>query len=150
MNKYKKLIYIFLPLLLGFIISLITKSSMNYNDMIKPPLSPPKILFPIVWTIIYLLMGYSYYIYKRDSNTNDKIDTLYYTQLILNLFWSIIFFTFKWYLISSIWIILLDISVILLLKEYSKSNKKSLYLNLIYLIWILFATYLTIAITILN
>lgn len=148
-NKIKSFIQIFLPIIIGSIIGFIIKDKIDYEYLIKPPLSPPKILFPIIWSIIYLLMGISYYILnKKDEDSVTNI--IYYSQLIVNSLWSIIFFLFKLRFISCIWIILLDILVITMLKSFYNKNKISFYLNIPYLIWILYATYLTIGIYILN
>lgn len=148
-KKIITLFQLFLPIILGSIIGFITKDYIDYNTLNKPPISPPSILFPIMWSIIYLLMGISYYIYRK--NNNHKITSIvYYLQLFVNLLWSIIFFVLKWRLISIIWIILLDIAVILTMYLFYKKEKISTYLNIPYLIWILFATYLTIGIYILN
>ena len=143
----KNVYYIFLPIILGSIIGFIIKDYMDYQILLKPPLSPPKIAFPIAWSIIYILMGLAYYFYKR--KTDDK-NIIYYIQLIVNLLWSIIFFVLKWRFISILWIILLDILVIFTMKKFKKYNKISVYLFIPYLLWILFATYLTIGIFILN
>lgn len=148
-NKFKNIFYIIFPLLGGFIISIIINSTINYQELNQPPLAPPSIIFPIVWTILYLLMGVSFYIYKKDNN-DETTETIYYLQLVINYFWSIFFFLFKWYLFSIIWIILLDTLIIILLSRFKKENKISYYLNIPYLIWCLFATYLTIGIYILN
>ena len=91
-NIWLSLFYIFFPLVMGSIIGLLISNSISYNDLVKPPLSPPSILFPIVWTIIYLLMGISYFILKKNNNDNIIISTVYYVQLFVNLLWSIIFF----------------------------------------------------------
>lgn len=148
-SKIKNIFYLLFPLIGGLIISLIINNAINYQDLNQPPLAPPSILFPIAWTIIYLLMGISFYIYKKD-NDNETTETIYYLQLIINYFWTIFFFVFKWYLFSILWIILLDIVIIILLIRFKKENKISLYLNIPYIIWCLFATYLTIGIYILN
>lgn len=149
-NIWLSLFYIFFPLVMGSIIGLLISNSISYNDLVKPPLSPPSILFPIVWTIIYLLMGISYFILKKNNNDNIIISTVYYVQLFVNLLWSIIFFVLEWRFFSIIWIILLDLLVILMIYLFSKKEKISAYLNYLYLAWILFATYLTIGIFILN
>ena len=146
----KNIINLFLPIFLGGIVGLIISKFIDYETLVLPPLAPPKILFPIAWTIIYLLMGLSFYLHKKNAMNDEKISFLYYLQLIINCLWSIIFFVLKWRFISIIWIILLDILVIYLIYLFSKSNKISAYLNIPYLIWILFATYLTIGIYILN
>ena len=146
-EKIKNIYYIFLPIILGSLVGFIINKNIDYTLLNRPPLSPPKILFPIMWSIIYILMGISYYLYRK--KTNEK-NTLYYIQLLVNLLWSIIFFIFKFRLLSIFWIVLLDILVYLLLMKFKKVNKLSAYLNIPYLIWILFATYLTIGIYILN
>ena len=74
--------YLFFPLLLGIIVGLITSNSINYTSLIMPNFSPPKILFPIVWTILYLLMGLSYFLLKKKDNTN-KQSIIYYLQLFV-------------------------------------------------------------------
>lgn len=145
----KKLIYMFFPLLIGGLVSFIIKDFINYQEIIKPLLAPPKFIFPIAWSIIYFLMGISYVLLNK--NIVDKTNKIiYYGQLLVNAFWSIIFFIFHNYGLSFIWIILLDILVSLMIWCFYKTNKVSAYLNLGYLIWILFATYLTGAIWLLN
>jgi benzodiazapine receptor len=141
----KKYIQIFLPLILGFLVSLLTKNDM-YSNIIKPVLSPPAIVFPIMWTILYLIMGYTYY--KVDKS--KVINIFYYLQLFVNLIWTIIFFKFKLYTFAYIWLILLITLVTTLLINYYKQNKKIAYANIPYLLWLLFALYLNISISILN
>lgn len=148
-NIFKKIFYLFFPLLIGLIVSLLIKNSIDYTSLVRPPLAPPKILFPIAWTIIYLLMGISYYIYRKNNN-DQNIKVIYYLQLFINAFWSIFFFLLKWRLFSVTWILLLDIVVIYLIYLFYQKEKISAYLNIPYLIWILFATYLTIGIYLLN
>jgi len=151
MNKtIKNLFYIFLPLILGSLVGFTISDSIDYNTLTKPPLAPPRILFPIAWTIIYLLMGISFYILKKREKFTFVESFIYYSQLIVNLLWSIIFFILKWRLISCIWIIILDVLVIYMISLFYKRVKLSAYLNIPYLLWLLFATYLTIGIYILN
>lgn len=141
----KKIITIFLPLIIGGIIGFIVNTD-TYNNYITPPLSPPGILFPIVWSILYLLMGISYTI----SSKNKDIKKFYYLNLIFNYLWTFIFFTLDLKFLAIIWIIILDIIVILMIKAFYQDNKLAAYLQIPYLIWLLFATYLTIGIYILN
>ncbi|MBQ7105551.1 MAG: tryptophan-rich sensory protein [Bacilli bacterium] len=151
MNKIiKNIFYLFLPIILGSIVGFIISDYIDYSTLIKPPLAPPKILFPIAWSIIYLLMGISYYLFKKKNFETKKENYVYYLQLIINLLWSIIFFVFKLRFLSILWIILLDILVVYMIYKFYKKYKISAYLNIPYLIWILFATYLTIGIYILN
>lgn len=129
---------------MGTIVGLIINPFMNYQNINRPPLSPPGFIFPIVWTILYIIMGYSFY--KQDEQNK----TIYYTQLIVNGLWSIIFFVFKLYLLSFLWIIILIILVIIMIKNFYKTNKLSGLLNIPYLIWIIFAAYLSLGVYFLN
>lgn len=150
MNKLlKNVFYLFFTLLVGIVVSLLISQSIDYQSLVRPLLAPPKILFPIAWTIIYLLMGLSYFLFKKNDD-NAFISLVYYVQLFINAFWSIFFFLLKWRFFSIIWIILLDIVVFFLIYLFWSKNKISAYLNIPYLLWILFATYLTIGIYILN
>lgn len=146
----KKLLYLFLPLISGSLIGLLISNFMNYSGLTKPPLSPPGIVFPIAWTIIYILMGISYLLFKSNTFYTKEEDKIYYSQLIVNLSWSIFFFIFKWYFFSIIWTILLLILVIILIIKFYNKYKLSAYLNIPYLIWLIFAIYLTVGVYLLN
>lgn len=146
----KRLFYLFFPIVIGSIVGLIISKYIDYSTLVKPSLSPPKLLFPIMWSIIYLLLGISYYLYKKNSVDNNSIDFIYYLQLIVNYLWSFIFFTWKLRFISIIWIIMLLILIIILYKTYYNKYRLSSYLLIPYIIWTIFATYLTIGIYILN
>ena len=150
-NILKKGFYIFFSLVIGGIVSIIIKNHIDYSILNKPPLSPPKLLFPIAWSIIYLLMGISYYLFRKDyPNNEDKITFLYYFQLFINALWSIIFFLFKWRFLAIIWILLLLALIVWLTMLLYQKIKISSYLYIPYIIWVIFATYLTIGIYILN
>ena len=129
---------------------MITSGYMDYNDLIKPTLSPPGIVFPIAWTIIYLLIGISYTLLKEKGEVPKETKQLYYTQLIFNYLWTFIFFVFRLRLLSVLWIIILDILVILMTYQFYKQNKISGILLIPYVLWLLFATYLNISIYFLN
>lgn len=141
---------ILLPVLIGVIIGLITSSSMDYSTLIKPPLAPPGILFPIVWTILYVLMGVSYGILKSNKQTDDEINFIYYFQLGVNALWSIIFFNLKWRFFAFLWIILLIILVIDMIRKFYNKNQLAGLLQIPYLVWIVFAAYLNFSIYLLN
>ena len=146
----KRIIYSLLPIVGGVLVGLIISGYMNYGDMVKPPLSPPSYIFPIVWTILYILMGISYFIATKDKENDKDLNQIYILQLLVNLFWPIIFFVLKMYFTAFLWIILLIILVIVMIKELLKNNKISGCLQIPYLIWLLFATYLNIGIFLLN
>ena len=136
-------------LLVTFGVVLIPTLFINFNTdmLIKPPLFPPKILFPVVWSILYILMSISLYLSTKDDNDIYKI---YGFQLIFNSLWSVLFFSFKLYLISIIDLVILIFLVYIMIKEMSFKNKLSGYLQIPYIIWLLFALYLNVSIFILN
>ncbi len=141
---------ILIPVIIGGIVGFIISGSIDYNSLQKPFLSPPGIAFPIVWTILYILMGISYGILEEKSLIDTKTQVIYYLQLFVNALWSIIFFTLKWRLFAFIWIILLDILVVLMIVNFYKKNKLSGIIQIPYLLWALFASYLNLFIYLLN
>ena len=141
---------ILVPLLIGGFVGLVTSKYVDYNTLIQPIFAPPSILFPIVWTILYTLMGISYGILKSNSLTNDKINIIYYTQLFVNALWSFFFFVFEWRLFAFFWILLLIVLVILMIIEFYKKNKVAGLLQIPYLLWISFASVLNLAVYLLN
>lgn len=146
----RALFYLFFPLLIGGFVGFLISSHMDYKELVKPPLAPPSFVFPIAWGIIYLLMGISYFLLNRKLDYRPIEKMIYYTQLFVNAMWSIIFFLWKWHFFSILWILLLDILVYKMIILFYKSEKKSGYLNIPYFLWILFATYLTVGIYLLN
>ncbi len=150
MKKGISLFYLFFPLIIGGMVGLFISNYMDYELLNLPPLAPPKIFFPIAWSVIYLLMGISYYLWQKEQFHDGKVSFFYYLQLFVNVLWPIIFFALKWRFVAILWILLLDILVIYLLSLFSKEKKVCSYLNYPYLLWSLFATYLTIGIYILN
>ena len=147
---FRNIFYLFLPLLLGSLVGLIISSSLDYGPLLKPPLSPPGYIFPIAWSILYLLMGISYFLFKKSNNPDDDESIIYYSQLVVNLLWSIFFFVLKWRLFTILWTILLLGLVIYLLYLFYQKYKPSFYLNIPYLLWLIYATYLTIGVYFLN
>ena len=141
---------ILLPVIVGGIVGLIISRFIDYNSLEKPFLAPPSIAFPIVWTILYILMGISYGRLKSKELTDEKTNIIYYVQLGINALWSIFFFVLKWRLFSFFWIILLDIAVILMIINFYKKDKIAGLLQIPYLLWSLFATYLNLGIYLLN
>ena len=111
----------------------------------------PAIIFPIVWSILYLLMSISCYIITESNDKNkDKAVIWYGINLVVNSLWSLIFFGFGTYLLSFMWIILLLIIVIIMMAKFYNINKKAAYLNIPYILWIIFAGYLNFGIYLLN
>ena len=141
---------ILIPLILGGIVGFIISGNMDYNSLIQPKLAPPAILFPIVWTILYFLMGLSYAIITIYSDLDSDVKTIYYSQLIVNLIWPIIFFFIKNRLLALIWIILLLILITIMIVKFYKKNKVASLIQIPYLLWTIFATYLNFSIYLLN
>lgn len=141
---------IIIPVIVGGIVGLIILKSLDYNSLQKPTLSPPSIVFPIMWTILYILMGISYGILDSSGLNDKSIKLIYYVQLFVNALWSIFFFTLKWRLFSFLWILLLDVLVFVMIVEFYKKNKVSGLLQIPYILWCLFASYLNFVIYLLN
>ncbi len=146
---------IFVALAVGALSAFFTKNSMGiYNDIVRPWLSPPSWAFPVVWTILFILMGISAAIIYLDkiAPTVQKDSALltYALSLIVNFFWSIIFFGGRMFLFAFIWILLLLFLIIRTIMKYYKIDKTAAFLQIPYLVWVSFATYLTFAIWYLN
>ena len=137
-------------IILGGIVGFIISGNINYNILENPPLSPPSNIFPIVWTILYTLMGISYGILKSNDLIDYETNLIYYSQLIVNLLWPIFFFILEWRLFAFIWIILLIVLVINMIIKFYNKNKLAGILQLPYLIWLIFATYLNLGVYLLN
>ena len=151
MSKWKIYIKsILIPVIVGGVVGLIISQFMDYEMLQKPPLAPPAILFPIVWTILYVIMGISYGILKTNNQADDEINLIYYLQLGVNALWSIFFFVLKWRLFSFIWILLLAVLVIMMIIKFYKRNKTASLIQIPYLLWVLYATYLNFSFYILN
>lgn len=141
---------IIIPLALGGIVGFITSGSMDYYMLRQPALSPPAILFPIVWTILYILMGVSFGLLMDKGVLDDNAKWIYYIQLFVNLVWPILFFTLKWRLLAFIWIIVLDFLVLTMVVKFYGKDKIAGLLQVPYLAWVLFATYLNLGVYLLN
>ena len=141
---------ILIPVIIGGIVVILISNYIDYDSLIKPFLAPPSIVFPIMWTILYILMGISYGILKSKNLLNSEIKWIYYLQLFVNAMWSIIFFIWKWRFFAFLWIILLDVLVIILIIKFYQKNKISGLLQIPYLLWTLFASYLNLSIYLLN
>ena len=116
MSKFKIYVKsILIPVVVGLIIGAITSNSIKYNTLIKPVLAPPSILFPIIWTILYVLMGISYGRLESKFLVDSEIKFIYYVQLFFNALWSIIFFTFEWRLFAFIWLIILILLITIMI-----------------------------------
>lgn len=141
---------ILIPVIVGGIVSLLISQSIDYNELVKPVLAPPSTVFPIVWTLLYILMGVSYGILQSKDLVDSKINTIYYLQLAINSIWPILFFLLKWRLFAFIWIVILAIAVLVMVIQFYKKDKLAGLLQIPYLLWTLFASYLNLGVYILN
>ena len=124
-----------------------------YNETIaQPPLSPPSIVFPIVWGILFGLMGIgAARIYRSPaSSARSRSLLLFLIQLAFNFFWSIIFFNFQAFGFAFIWLILLWVLILLMILSFRKVDKLAAWLQIPYLLWVIFAAYLDFGVWLLN
>ena len=152
--KVKQLIIaLAIPLAVGGLSTLLSGGMGDYRTFNQPPLSPPGWVFPIVWTILYLLMGYSSYrVYTSDKPQEYKNRALrfYGAQLLLNFIWPILFFAFDWYLAAFFLLISLWILIFLTFKAFSAIDETAGDLLIPYLLWVTFAGYLNLGVYFLN
>lgn len=124
-----------------------------YSELTKPPLSPPGAVFPIVWAILYAVMGVSaYLIYTADADETKKGKALllYGVQLFVNVMWSIVFFRFEKIGLALGVLVLLAVLVLAMIMSFRKIRPIAGYINIPYLLWTLFALYLNIGFAVLN
>ncbi len=153
-KKIKMLVIaILVPLVIGFVSYLLTKDNIqNYSEnVVKPALTPPTILFPIVWTILYVLMGISSYrVFVSKNLSSQNALLVYVIQLFFNFFWSIIFFNLKAYLVAFVWLVIMIILIAIMVLKFYKIDKLAGILQIPYLLWSLFAAYLNFNVYLLN
>lgn len=148
------LLCILIPLAVGGLSALLTKDNMIAFEYIrKPAPTPPAAVFPIVWTILYVLMGIaSYLVITSGASAQDKKSALlfYALQLIFNFFWSIVFFNLEAYLFAFVWLLILWLLIIITTVKFFRISKTAGFLFLPYLIWVSFAAYLNYGVYRLN
>ncbi|WP_315168182.1 TspO/MBR family protein [Metaclostridioides mangenotii] len=153
------LINVAIPLVIGYLSSVIVKiisgSDMQtlYAALIKPSFAPPGFIFPVVWTILYILIGTSsYLILRKGNNVPRVVDAMFYygLQLGLNFAWSILFFGFGLRFTAMICILLLIAVVVIMIMKFSRINKKAGYLNLVQLVWLVYAGFINYFIWLIN
>ena len=153
-NKRLLFICIAIPIIVGTVSALLTQNSMEvFQSMNKPPLAPPGWLFPVVWTILYTLMGISSYLILESGEAPEEIRkalTIYGYQLAVNFLWPTFFFNFGWYFFSFLWLLLLWVLVLIMILRFKDISKLAAYMNIPYLVWLTFAGYLNLGIWLLN
>ena len=140
-----------IPLAVGGLSALLTKDSMErFEALNQPPLSPPGWLFPVVWTVLFILMGIASYLVLTSGLPCKSALTVYGIQLAFNFLWSIIFFNLSMYLFAFIWLCLLWILILATILMFFRISKPAGYLMIPYLLWVTFAGYLNLSIYLLN
>lgn len=147
--------------LAGLIGSIFTTPNIStwYTTLTKPHLSPPNFVFGPVWTLLFILMGIALFriwqkqIESKDSQQSKEILLslkIFFFQLLLNIFWSILFFGFRSPSLAFIEIIVLWISILLTIIAFAKIDRVAAYLLIPYILWVTFASYLNYMIWMLN
>lgn len=156
MNKKRKslLLCIAIPLAVGALSALLTRNGMEkFESLHKPPLTPPGWLFPVVWTVLFLLMGIASYLILRSGGARRAVrDALavYGVQLGCNFFWTILFFDLGAYLPAFVWLVVLWLLILASAVQFYRLSRTAGWLMLPYVVWVAFAGYLNMGVYLLN
>ena len=156
MNKKREVfllvINIIMPAVAGFLAYLLTKDNMNiYNEISVPRFAPPAAVFPFVWSILYILSGYSFYLVSTSENPDKAFaEKLNFVNIFFNFFWTIIFFNFRDFLFAFVWIVALWAIILWMIAEFYPISKKAAAINIPYLLWVTFAAFLNYVIASIN
>jgi len=153
-NKKLLILCLVIPLDVGGIAALLTGGDMDsFAKLSQPPLSPPGWLFPVVWSVLYILMGIAAYLALMSGKNQADIRSailLYSIQLALNFMWPVFFFSLSAYLFSFIWLAVLWLFIIATAISFCKLADRAGYLMIPYYLWVTFAGYLNFGIYLLN
>ena len=153
-TKWKSLlIALGVPLAVGGAGALLSGGMSDYGAMVKPPLSPPGWVFPVAWTVLYLLMGWaSWLVWKSDAPADRKRRALflYGAQLLVNFIWPLVFFRAERYLAALLVLFVLWVLILLTVRDFSKINERAGDLLIPYILWVSFAAYLNLGVFLLN
>lgn len=149
-NKLKAALLTALPLVVGGLSAAIA-GDMSKVDYVQPPLSPPAWVFPVAWTVLYLMMGFASYLVYRDCDylLNDAMKCYFY-QLFVNFTWSIVFFRFEFYAAAVVVLIALLLLTIGTTAQFFSINKTAGKLMVPYIVWLIYALYLNVGVALLN
>ena len=154
LNLKKFIISLAIPLFIGGLSAFIIRNDVNiYNKFNNPPLSPPSWVFPVVWTILYALMGISLYlVWNKNIPCFKKRSAiiLFSLQLILNFIWAPVFFILQNFLLSFIILVFMWILTLGMIIAFYKISKPAGILQIPYIIWLSFAAYLNYGVYLLN
>jgi len=152
-NLKKRLILLAIPLAVGGLATLLSGGMDSYKIMNQPPLSPPAWVFPVVWTVLYLLMGEASYrvlTSGKDPALIRKALIAYGVQLFLNFLWPLVFFGGELYLAAFILLAGLWAAIVITMRRFARIDEKAGDYFIVYLLWVTFAAYLNLGVLILN
>ena len=152
-NWKRLIINLVIPLAVGGLSALLAGGMDTYKTLNRPPLSPPGWIFPIVWTILYLLMGYGAYRVQISGKDGKNIRTamiFYGLQLFVNALWSPVFFGLQWRLTAFFILVILWVLIYITMRLFSEIDELAGDLLLPYILWVTFAGYLNLGIFLLN
>lgn len=153
-NWKSLLVCLAIPVLVGVVSALVSRGGMErFAQVQKPPLSPPEWLFPVAWTLLYLMMGYASYVVWRSPAEKQRIDRAlrwYGAQLCANFWWSPLFFSWSLYLPALGWLLLILVLVVVTLVCFWRIERRAGLLLVPYLCWLVFAGYLNAGVWLLN
>lgn len=152
-TKYKPIVLqVAVALLAGGLASLLGGDTAPlYERLVAPPLAPPGWVFPVVWTVLYVLMGVAAGLVVKSGDVDSgKAMALYYLQLALNVLWPLIFFRFEWISFGAVWLLLLTAAVYVTQRRFRAIHPVAGWLLVPYLLWCLFALYLNSGFAVLN
>ena len=144
---------ILLTLAVGGLIGFLTSMGMDsFDALTKPPLTPPSFLFPIVWTVLFILMGVgaARIFMTEPTAARNRALIVYVVQLAVNFFWSIIFFNLQAYAFAFFWLILLWVLILTMIYLFCKVDKPAALIQIPYAIWVTYAGYLNLMIWLMN
>lgn len=148
------IVCLLIPVAVGGLAAWLTSGSMEqFAALAQPPLSPPGWVFPVAWTVLYLLMGAaSWLVWKSDAPAPQKKHalTLYGVQLAVNFVWPLLFFRAGWFGIAFVWLLLLLVLVVETALAFARIDKRAAWLLVPYLLWLVFAAYLNVGVWMLN
>lgn len=152
--KWKPLIVnLAIPLIVGGLSALLTHDSMDFYETVnKPAFAPPGTVFPIVWTVLFLLMGISAYLVWREGPSLQRRQALwvYGAQLIVNFCWPLLFFRARAFLPAFVWLVALIVLIAVMIVLFCRIKRAAGLLQIPYLLWSLFAAALNYGVWTLN
>jgi tryptophan-rich sensory protein len=151
-NLSTLIIFILIPIAVGMVSSVLAGNiAGTYGQLTQPELSPPAAVFPIIWTLLYTLMGISsFLIFVSESPEKEKALWIYFLQLFINFLWSPIFFGLQLYLLGFLWLLLLIVLIVIMIRRFYSIDPIAAYLQIPYLLWCVFAAYLSYGIYTMN